>query len=186
MAGILLLIPFYTSCGQFYEGVSKTSFERFGWTSYGWITEGYPLSKGAERYCEELRDGTLANLIKENFCVSRSLCDFYFIRRETLQKVEVVQCNWVFKTIKATYPEFYYYLTYSIVNPGILIESNNSILTLYKSCFFLIPLFLMSLAMHSIFLKVSQWSDQRPVIIKGTRMAICLLTGYYCGIRMVK
>lgn len=132
--GIFFLISFYTFGGQLYEGVSNKSFGRFGWTTYGWITEGYPLSKGAERYCEELRDGTLANLIKENFCVSRPPCDFYLIRRENLKKIEVIQCNWVGKTIKATYPEFYYSLTYSVVTSGILIESNDSQLTVYTSC----------------------------------------------------
>lgn len=111
----------------YYEGLSSNNFGRFGWLTYPWEEAVYTVTPW-ER--PTTADGTLYFLLINNFGIKIGNKEIFLVNRGTPAELSVENVNWVSKTVKLDYGQLTYRITFGLSSPGVLIQSNDNVLTL--------------------------------------------------------
>ncbi|MFH1369505.1 MAG: discoidin domain-containing protein [Elusimicrobiota bacterium] len=111
----------------YYEGLSKNNFGRYGWLTYPWEKPAYTVT-----YWEQdgSCDGTLYFTLAKNFGIKIGGKEIRLVNRGTPKKLEVDNVSWVSKTVNLDYELFKYKITFGLGSPGVLIQSEDKMLTL--------------------------------------------------------
>ena len=127
-AVILSVVCVPAALCQMSEGASRESFGRFGWLTYPWQSPPPGMISPGDI---SAFDGTLSFMLGEGLSIWAGAERYTLVNRGLPTRVDVLSCNWVSKTVRASFPNSPFYdITYGVITPGILIQTADNVLTI--------------------------------------------------------